>query len=104
MTKEVIFGKFAEMFPLIAPDVKSYKKIGSKTISIRMNNGKTRTFLYNNPDNWNFGTKPWRKKPEPIAKGTKPGITAKEAHEAGKKLAEGFQDGFAGLTERTGSE
>lgn len=72
MTKEFIFEKFKEMFPNYAEHVKSYKKIGSKTISLRMEDGSTRTFLYNNPNNWNFGTRPWRKKPDPIPKGTKP--------------------------------
>lgn len=68
MTKEFIFDRFKEMFPDFAARVKTYKKIGSKTISLKYENGNTRTFLYNNPNNWNFGTKPWRKKPEPKGK------------------------------------
>lgn len=68
MTRTDIFDAFMKLFPTWAPHVESYKKIGSKTISLQFKNGKSRVFLYNDDDNWNFGTKLWRKKPKPIPK------------------------------------
>lgn len=56
----------------VAPDV--YKKfmetegakksrMGNKMISLSFPDGQTLFFLYNNENNWNLGTKPWRMKP-----------------------------------------
>ena len=81
MTKEVIFQRFKEMFPVFAAQVKTYKKIGSKTISMRMRDGNSFTFLFVNSRNWNFGTKPWRQKPDPIPKKVSAGVRSTEASE-----------------------
>lgn len=64
MNKEELYAAFEEMFPDWADKVTSYKKIGSKCLSIRFRNGTSRIFLFNNPNNWQFGTKLWRKRPE----------------------------------------
>lgn len=68
MTKVEIYDGFKDLFPSWVNKVESYKKVGSKTISLKLKSGKSLVFLYNNPSNWNFGTKPWRKKPDPIPK------------------------------------
>lgn len=66
MRKEEIFDYFVELFPQHYEHVVSYKKLGSKMISLQMDNGSRLTFLYMGKDNWNFGTKPWRRKPDPL--------------------------------------
>ena len=72
MNKEQLLEKFKLMFPSWAPHIASYKKIGSKTLAIEFNIGPvkkvSRVFLYNNPDNWQFGTKLWRKRPKKMKK------------------------------------
>lgn len=70
MTVQNIYKAFSNMFPDLAQAASSHKKVGSKTISIKMKNGKSLVFLFNNEDDWTLGTKLWRKKPEPIPKGT----------------------------------
>lgn len=74
LVKDILFEKFKSMFPAFAENVVSYKRIGSQTISMKMEDGSTKLFLYSSPKNWNFGTKLWRKKPDPIPKGTKPKV------------------------------
>lgn len=69
MTVQNIFKAFSNMFPDLAQASASYKKVGSKTISVKMKNGKSLVFLFNNEDDWTLGTKLWRRKPEPIPKG-----------------------------------
>lgn len=76
MNKEELFAKFAEMFPDWSKKATSYYKIGSRTIVIKFAEGTvdqdgkrnvkevSRVFLYIGPDNWQFGTKLWRKRPE----------------------------------------
>lgn len=66
MKKEEIFDHFVELFPDYARHVKTYKKLGSKMISLETEIGERLTFLYMGKDNWNFGTKPWRRKPDPF--------------------------------------
>lgn len=79
MNKEELFKAFCWLFPEWGDRVKGYKKIGSKTLAIEFYDHVTptgavseqtssRVFLYNNPDNWQFGTKLWRKRPERIEK------------------------------------
>lgn len=79
MNKEELFKAFCSLFPDWKNRVKNYKKIGSKTLAIVFYDHITptgavseqtisRVFLYNNPDNWQFGTKLWRKRPERIGK------------------------------------
>lgn len=74
MNKEQIFEAFKELFPNWAARTMSYKKIGAKTLVIKFineNDGdkvKSRVFLYIDPDNWQFGTKLWRKRPEHLTK------------------------------------
>lgn len=76
MSKEELFEKFKEMFPTWARTAGSYKKIGSRTLAINFAkevvNGEviyeSRVFLYINDDNWQFGTKLWRKRPEKVEK------------------------------------
>lgn len=89
MNKDELFSKFKECFPNFALFTKEYKKVGSKTISIKLE-GKERPlyFLYNNPDNWNFGTKPWRAKPNPIKNNHK----SYSENEAIERLKEAIDD------------
>lgn len=57
----------------VAPEI--YKKLtetegakkarmGNKMISITIPNEPTLFFLYNSENNWNLGTKPWRRRPD----------------------------------------
>lgn len=79
MNKEQLFDAFKELFPDWAKKVISYKKIGSKTLAIKFVtsveenkvNEESRVFLYNDPNNWQFGTKLWRKRPEHLQKKSK---------------------------------
>lgn len=64
MSREELFAAFEELFPDWAKKATSYKKIGSKCLAIRFNNGTSRVFLFENPNNWHFGTKLWRKRPD----------------------------------------
>ena len=66
MTKNDIYEKFSVMFPLLEIQCEDYKKIGSKTIAIYLNDGTRLNFLYYSDTNWNLGTKTWRKQPETI--------------------------------------
>ena len=72
MTKEMLFDEFRSYFPEKAQNVVECKKIGSRTISLRIKNeDKTKVFLFYNSDNWSFGTKIWRKIPDNIYKNKK---------------------------------
>lgn len=71
MSREELFAAFEELFPDWAKKATSYKKIGSKCLAIRFNNGTSRVFLFENPNNWHFGTKLWRKRPDKFEKGDK---------------------------------
>ena len=79
MNKEQLFDAFKELFPDWAKKVISYKKIGSKTLAIKFVtsveenkvNEESRVFLYNDPNNWQLGTKLWRKRPEHLQKKSK---------------------------------
>lgn len=68
MNKEELYAAFEELFPDWAIRATSYKKIGSKCLAIRFNNGTSRVFLFENPNNWQFGTKLWRKRPDRLEK------------------------------------
>lgn len=80
MNKEKLFKAFQELFPDWAKKATSYKKIGSKTLAIRFATEVTlgedsgevkeesRVFLYIDQNNWQFGTKLWRKRPEHVKK------------------------------------
>lgn len=68
MTKEQLFDAFKILFPNFVEGVKSYRKIGSKTIAIEFKEGKSRVFLFVDNDNWHFGTKLWRKRPDVLTK------------------------------------
>ena len=68
MSREELFAAFEELFPDWAKKATSYKKIGSKCLAIRFNNGTSRVFLFENPNNWHFGTKLWRKRPDEAEK------------------------------------
>lgn len=79
MSKEQLFDAFKELFPDWAKKATSYKKIGSKTLTIKFEESvddekvmeTSRVFLYNDPNNWQFGTKLWRKRPEKMQKKNK---------------------------------
>lgn len=64
MLKSEIFGSFCNLFPNWAQNVTSYKKVGSRTISLHFIDGSSLLFLYRNPRNFSFGSKIWRKRPE----------------------------------------
>lgn len=75
MSKEELMAAFRVLFPYWYVKVRHYKKIGSHTLAIQFVDnvdGKfcsySRVFLYYGPDNWQFGTKLWRKRPAPIKK------------------------------------
>lgn len=72
MNKDELFEAFKELFPEWAEKVTSYEKIGSKTLAIKFahfgdtvadKTEKSRVFLFYDYDNWQFGTKLYRKKP-----------------------------------------
>lgn len=81
MNKEELFKAFQELFPEWAKLATSYKKIGSKTLAITFDTWThpgleekkevSRVFLYVDQNNWHFGTKLWRKRPEKIEKKVK---------------------------------
>ena len=68
MTKHEIFISFECLFPDYAKKVKSFRKVGSKAIELLMDDGTNRYFMYYDVGNWNFGTKPWRQRPEDLPK------------------------------------
>lgn len=61
-----LYGTFLNMFPDLASVAESYKKVGSRTIMVNMENGEHIFFLYNSPNSWNLGTKQWRSRPDTI--------------------------------------
>lgn len=68
MTGEDLYNAFKEMFPDYADKTIAYKKIGSRTLSILTEvSEKTFVFLYISDDNWHFGTKLWRKRPDKVS-------------------------------------
>ena len=57
-----VFTEFSKLFPDWMDKVESYKKTGSKTISIKIKNGKSFIFLYDGESkNWSFGNYGWRR-------------------------------------------
>ncbi len=74
ISRNELLDQFKKMFPNYADDVISCKRLGSRAIAIKFkndqNNGndsvKSRVFLYINENNWSFGTKLWRKRPDAI--------------------------------------
>lgn len=69
MVVDNIWNGFTELFPGYVDKVESYKKIGSKSIKLKMKtpegaSDKFLIFLYNDPNDWTFGTKVWRRKPQ----------------------------------------
>lgn len=71
MNKEELYCVFKNMFPAWSEEVTSYKKIGSKCLALQLNDGTSKVFLYVGPNNWQFGTQVWRKKPKRLEKGPK---------------------------------
>lgn len=61
-----VYNHFIYMFPNWKNDVVAYKKVGSSAICIIFRGGKSRIFLYRSEDDWTFGTKLWRKRPDNI--------------------------------------
>jgi hypothetical protein len=68
MKRAEIEKKFMDLFPRYFTRVKYVKKVGSKTIALTFEDDSVLFFLYVDDKNWNFGTKQWRKKPDPIPK------------------------------------
>lgn len=70
MQRDNIWEGFSKLFPDYAKNVESYKKVGSKTLKIKMKtedgSDKFLFFLYNDPWDWTFGSKIWRSKPKKI--------------------------------------
>lgn len=69
MVVDNIWNGFTQLFPSYVEKVESYKKIGSKSIKLKMKTPegepeKFLIFLYNDPLDWTFGTKVWRRKPQ----------------------------------------
>lgn len=74
MSKEELFKVFSCMFPEWGKMATRYKKIGSCVLAIWFVDPETgkegsRVFFYRNRNNWQFGTKLWRKRPERKGKG-----------------------------------
>ena len=64
MVVDAIWEGFKKLFPTWVDNVESYKKIGSKTIEIKIKDSDNKLiFLYNDPWDWTFGSKVWRAKP-----------------------------------------
>jgi hypothetical protein len=64
MIREQLLEQFKQMFPQYADSIISYKKVGSKTLSINLQHHKSLVFLYEGPDNWTLGTKLYRMRPD----------------------------------------
>lgn len=63
-----LYYAFCNLFPNWANNVRDFKKVGSKTISLFFFDGSKLLFFYENPRNFSFGSKIWRKKPEEVTK------------------------------------
>lgn len=67
MKVDNIWNGFCKLFPDYVDKVESHKKIGSKSIKLKMKtedgSDKHLIFLYNDPWDWTFGTKVWRTRP-----------------------------------------
>lgn len=70
MQRDNIWEGFSKLFPDYVKNVESYKKVGSKTLKIKMKTedgtDKFLFFLYNDPWDWTFGSKVWRTRPKKI--------------------------------------
>lgn len=66
MTRDNIWEGFIKLFPYLSDRVERYTKIGSRTIKLHMKNNSTLIFLYNDPNDWTFGTRVWRNKPRKL--------------------------------------
>lgn len=60
-----IYYAFKTLFPEIAEHVINYEKFGSRMIKLYFDDQQIKYFLYTNPFDWNFGTQPYRRKPDP---------------------------------------
>lgn len=69
MNARTLYQTFKGMFPDIAEDCNSYKRMGSRAIAVYLKSGKSLIFMYTNENNWNLGTKYWRKMPSKTPKG-----------------------------------
>lgn len=65
MTAEELFHKFWDMYGRTWPflQIKVYNKIGARMLRIEMTDGHVLYFLWYDENNWNLGTKPYRKRP-----------------------------------------
>ena len=67
MQRDNIWDGFTKLFPDYKEKVESYRKVGSKTLKLKMKtddgSDKFLFFLYNDPWDWTFGSKVWRTKP-----------------------------------------
>lgn len=67
MRADDIFHTFEKMFPIYAAKVVKYERIGSRMIELTFKNEEQPNlyFLYTSDINWNLGTQPYRRKPDP---------------------------------------
>lgn len=69
MTAVDLFDKFVDLFPSALGGskekciVSSYQKIGARMLRMEMDDGHVLYFLWYDENNWNLGTKPYRKRP-----------------------------------------
>lgn len=71
MSKKELFEAFCKLHPSYKNRVVCYKKFGSRVLIIYINpaenaeskNIQSLAFLYYSDDNWQLGTKLWRRKP-----------------------------------------
>ena len=71
MQRDNIWEAFKNLFPDWEEKVESYKKIGSKSIKLKIKRPegeepKYLIFLYNDPWNWTYGSNIYRRKPRPV--------------------------------------
>lgn len=60
-----IYDAFKNLFPNFEDHVINYEKVGSRMIKLYFDDQQIKYFLYTNSFDWNFGTKPYRRRPNP---------------------------------------
>ena len=68
MSERELIEKFMMMFPDWNRKAISYKQIGPRALVINYKDKKSKVFLYYNDNNWQFGTKLWRRRPTKVEK------------------------------------
>lgn len=64
MTTDELYNRFVSLFPVYKAGIIYCEKIGARAIKITLIGGRIRYFIWYNDENWTFGTKLYRKRPE----------------------------------------